>query len=123
MKKCLNCETELIGRIDKKFCDEYCKSAYNYVKDKNKPKTRFQTVDDQLRLNRKILKKYNQGGKVTVRREKLINDGFNPRIFTNYFKTKDDKVYLFCYDYGFLEIEDNSKQKYLLVEWQDYMKT
>lgn len=26
---CLNCEEELFGRIDKKFCDSYCKSQYH----------------------------------------------------------------------------------------------
>ena len=33
-----------------------------------------------------------------------------------------NQVYLFCYDYGFLVINQKGPQKYLLVEWQEYMK-
>ena len=28
-RECLTCGTELRGRTDKKFCDDYCRSAYN----------------------------------------------------------------------------------------------
>jgi hypothetical protein len=28
-KTCLQCGTELRGRIDKKFCDDQCRTAYN----------------------------------------------------------------------------------------------
>ena len=41
-------------------------------------------VDNQLRLNRKILKQYNKGGKVTVRAEVLWDLGFDPNFFTHY---------------------------------------
>ena len=32
MNVCLNCKKELEGRSDKKYCDGYCKSNYNYEK-------------------------------------------------------------------------------------------
>lgn len=27
--KCLSCEEPITGRIDKKFCSDYCRSTYN----------------------------------------------------------------------------------------------
>jgi hypothetical protein len=36
MKKCLNCDNEVIGRSDKKFCTEKCKNKYNWIKDYSK---------------------------------------------------------------------------------------
>ncbi|MDH5399051.1 MAG: hypothetical protein OEX02_12950 [Cyclobacteriaceae bacterium] len=78
-------------------------------------------VDKQLKTNRKILKKYNQSGFTTLRKEKLHEEGFNPRFFTHYWKNSKGQVYLFCYDYGFLDLHDQ-KDKYLIVEWQEYMR-
>ena len=28
-KKCLECESPLVGRVDKKFCSDYCRNSYN----------------------------------------------------------------------------------------------
>lgn len=79
-------------------------------------------VDKQLKRNRRILRDYNKAGKATVRKVKLIAEGFDPNYFTHYWKTKKGQVYLFCYEYGFLSLQENGKDKYLLVTWQDYMK-
>ena len=121
MSSCLSCNEPLEGRVDKKFCNAYCKSAYHYEKDKNKPPSRFQKIDKQLKLNRRLLSRFNQAGKATVRKQTLLNEGFNPNYFTNYWKNKKGDLYLFCYEYGFLERSENGKRKYVLVQWQDYM--
>lgn len=121
MRTCLYCGKELFGRSDKKYCNDYCKSAFHYEKDKNKEPTRFQIVDKQLKLNRRILSKYNKAGKATVRKQVLIDEGFKPRMFTNFWKNKKGDVYLFCYEFGFLERKENGKSKYVLVKWQSYM--
>jgi hypothetical protein len=31
-------------------------------------------------------------------------------------------LYLFCYGYGFMKQQENGKSKYVLVQWQPYMK-
>ena len=121
MKACLNCKEEFKGRSNKVFCSLYCKSAYNYEKDKNKPPTRFKIVDKQLKLNRKLLAKYNQAGKAIIRKEILIKEGFDPKIITSWWKNQKGDTYLFCYEYGFLSRTENGKEKYVLVQWQDYM--
>lgn len=121
MKQCRNCKEEFEGRLNKVFCSLYCKSAYNYEKDKNKPLTRFKIVDKQLKFNRKLLARYNKAGKATVRKEVLIKEGFDPKIITSWWKNKKGDTYLFCYEYGFLEKKEQGKSKYVLVQWQDYM--
>ena len=118
---CLYCGKELTGRTDKKYCDLHCKSAYQYKKAKEQPERFYNKVDNQLRLNRRLLKEYNKAGKAIVRSEVLLNLGFDPNFFTHYWKNKKGMVYLFVYEYGFLKKVENGKEKYVLIIWQDYM--
>ena len=120
-RNCIQCNASFEGRIDKKFCCDYCKSSFHYEKNKNKEKSRFKVVDDHLKTNRRVLSAYNKAGKATVRKEDLEKEGFNPSYFTNYWKNKKGDVYLFCYEFGFLKRIENGKAKYILVKWQDYM--
>ncbi|WP_298506937.1 hypothetical protein [uncultured Maribacter sp.] len=121
-RNCLYCSKELQGRADKKYCDLHCKSAHQYKKEKEQPVRFYNKVDNQLKKNRKILKEYNKGGKVTVRVEVLNNLGFNPNFFTHYWKNQKQDVYLFVYEYGFLKRPENGKEKYVLILWQNYME-
>ena len=119
--KCKNCGTILQGRSDKIYCDNYCKSAYQYKNEKENQSNFYLKVDKQLKSNRKILKAYNKAGKSTVRAEELLKEGFNPNYFTHYWKNQKGDVYLFCYEYGFLKRVESEKEKYVLVTWQKYM--
>jgi len=118
---CLACEKELQGRSDKKFCDVYCKSSYQYQQSKLKPSRFYNRVDNQLKLNRKLLKHYNKAGKATIRTEVLIKQGFDPNFFTHFWKNQKGDVYLFVYEYGFLTRKENNVEKFVLVIWQEYM--
>lgn len=121
-RACLTCNKELTGRSDKKFCDLHCKSSYHYRKALNEAPRFYNRVDNQLKLNRKILKEYNKGGKVTVSSQVLIDQGFNPNFFTHYWKNQKGDVYLFVYEYGFLKRMESGKDKFILILWQDYME-
>ena len=121
MRTCPVCGGVVKGRVDKIFCSVQCKSVDQYEK-KLESEQFFLQVDKQLKTNRKILKKYNLSGHSTIRREILHNEGFNPHFFTHYWKNSNGDVYLFCYDFGFMSGVHNSKEKYLLVTWQDYME-
>ncbi|WP_375579385.1 hypothetical protein ABWH96_20700 [Marivirga tractuosa] len=122
MKKCMNCEKELEGRVGKKFCSSYCKSNYHYARRKDKEDSFFKTVDKKLKLNRRILKNYNRAGKATVRAEVLTKHGFDPNYFTHYWKNKNGVVYLFCYEFGFLSFRDaKGVKKFTLIKWQGHM--
>lgn len=120
-KECIHCSKELRGRTDKKFCDPQCKSAYQYQIEKQNPERFYNKVDNQLKLNFKLLKEYNKGGKVTIRSNVLLEIGFNPNFFTHYWKNQNGQVYFFIYEYGFLIRKENGKEKYVLILWQDYM--
>ena len=119
-RTCPVCEKVFKGRTDKKFCSDKCKSIDHYEK-RRKEEAFFFQVDRQLKINRKILKKYNLSGYATIRKSVLIEKGFNPKFFTHYWKNKKGEVYLFVYEFGFLSLTKNGKRKYLLVKWQDYM--
>lgn len=121
VKKCPVCRSEVKGRKDKIYCSDTCKSSYQYER-RAKTESFYLQVDRQLKINRKILKRYNQTGYTTLRKEALVEQGFNPKYFTHYWKNQNGEVYLFCFDFGFLEIERQGKRKYLLVEWQSYME-
>lgn len=121
MGLCLDCKTELIGRQGKKFCNQYCKSAYHYKNNKETENTFYEDILKQLRLNRKLLKNFNKAGKAIIRKEELLKEGFDPSKFTHYWKNKKGDVYLFCFEFGFLEKKEGHKQKYVLIKWQDYM--
>lgn len=121
-KECMHCKKLLVGRTDKKFCDPQCKSGYQYQRAKEQPERFFDKVENQLKLNRKILKEYNKGGKVTVRVKHLNENGFNPNFFTHYWKNNKGDIYLFVYEYGFLRKVEHNVDKYILIKWQDYMR-
>lgn len=120
-EKCLNCGKKLIGRIDKKYCDPRCKSAQQYKVESERPERFYNKVDNQLRLNRRILKEYNKAGKAVVRKSVLMEEGFDSKFFTHYWKNQKGDVYLFVYEYGFLSKKENGNDKFVLIKWQDYM--
>jgi hypothetical protein len=121
-RTCLACDKELKGRSDKRFCDLHCKSSYHYRRSLEEAPRFYNKVDNQLKLNRKILKQYNKAGKATVRASLIKEDGFNPNYFTHYWKNNKEDVYLFVYEYGFLKKNEHGVEKYILIKWQDYME-
>mgnify|MGYP006102039565 CR=1 FL=1 len=120
-KHCLYCDEVMEGRKDKIFCNPNCKSAYHYTKSQEKEASLYNQIDNQLKLNRRLLKLFNKAGKATIRKEELVSEGFNPKFFTHYWKNKKGDLYLFCYEFGFLERKENGKSKFVLVHWQHYM--
>lgn len=119
-RKCPICNSLVIGRSDKVFCCVKCKSLDQYEK-RQDTDAFYLVVEKQLRTNRKILKRFNKSGFTTIRKSRLLKDGFNPKFFTHYWKNAKGEVYLFVYEFGFLAKKFNGKEKYILVTWQDYM--
>jgi hypothetical protein len=119
MRSSRSCSEPIEGRIDKIYCNKYCKSNFHYQKNKGKDPTIYTKMDNQIKLNRRLLSHFNQSGKSTIRKEKLLEAGFNPKFHTHHWKNNQGKVYFFCYDMGFSEQMENGKSKYLLVEYQE----
>lgn len=111
-KECLECGEKIIGRIDKKFCDDNCRNTYN--NNINKDNTNLiRNTNNKLRKNWRILQKLNPDEKCSVPKKKLDDYGFDFKLMTGVHTTKDGKTYYFCYDQGYLELEN---EFFLLVK-------
>jgi predicted nucleic acid-binding Zn ribbon protein len=110
-KVCLECGGKISGRADKKFCSDQCRVSYNNKL--NRDETAYMNnVTNILRKNRRVLLELNTTGKTKVSRDKLNDKGFDFNYFTSQYKTKDGTIYNFCYEQGYLPLENNW---YLLV--------
>ena len=99
-KNCLECKEPLKGRIDKKFCSDYCRNAYNNSINKDS-KNLIRNINNRLRKNHKILCELNTSGKTKVARTKLYDIGFDFQLFTSVYKTKTGNTYFYLYDQGY----------------------
>lgn len=103
---CLECGTRLMGRIDQKFCNDQCRNTYNNRLNSDDSKF-VKNINNKLRKNRRILRELNPEGKTKEKKQSLISRGFHFKYFTHVYKTKEGKVYYFCYEYGYLPLEDD----------------
>jgi hypothetical protein len=108
---CVECGTPFRGRIDKKFCSDPCRIAFNNRLNSDDI-SYVRNINNILRKNRRILISMNPTGKNKVSQEKLIAKGFDFNHFTSTYKTRDGALYYYCYEQGYLPIEKNH---YLLV--------
>ena len=100
-RTCIECDYKLVGRIDKKFCSDQCRSSYFNRQNASSTKV-MRNINAILRKNRTILNSLNPSGKNSVPKKRLIENGFNFDYFTNIYTTKKDTTYYFCYDQGYL---------------------
>lgn len=118
IRTCLQCDAELLGRRDKKYCSDYCRSqAHNEL---NRDYSNYmRKVNNILRKNRRILAKHNPTGKAKVSGSVLMEEGYNFAYHTNIYETKKGGKYYFCYDQGFIKLDDGI---YALVVRESYVK-
>jgi len=111
-KKCLECSEPIQGRIDKKFCSDYCRNTYNNKVNKES-KNLIRNINNRLKKNYKVLSELNTTGKTKVTRRKLIDYNFDFHYFTSIYTTKKGNTYFYIYDQGYLELENDY---YLLIQ-------
>ena len=108
VKTCMACGDKLKGRIDKKFCDDYCRNNYNnQLKTRGRQNKIIKSINDMLLKNRKILESIITEDTAKANREKLLGLGFQFKYITHHYTTKAGKVYSYCYDYGYLPLEND----------------
>ena len=118
-RSCLECGEPFRGRIDKKFCSDTCRIAFNNRL--NSDDTSYvRNINNILRKNRRILMSMNPTGKNKVRYEKLRSRGFDFNHFTSTYKTREGAQYYYCYEHGYLPIE---KDWLLLVVKKEFQET
>jgi len=105
-KQCPECGEKIIGRIDKVFCSDQCRNNFNNRQ--NRAETNYiRTVNGKLQKNRRVLSKLAPEGKATVHKDMLLKEGFDFSFFTNIYKTKAGTTYYYCYEMGYMPIENN----------------
>lgn len=105
-KKCQECGEKIKGRIDKKFCSDLCRNAHNNRL--NSDTTNFvRNVNNLLRKNRRILADILVDETAKISKTKLQEKGFVFNYFTHTYVTKKGTTYYFCYEYGYLPIEND----------------
>lgn len=117
-RECKECGHVLRGRKDQKFCSDQCRNSFNNRQNED-ANNYVRRINNILRKNRRILATLNPKGKVTVDGIRLAEEGFNFHYFTNIYTTQKGSQYYFCYDQGYLRIEND---QYMLVHKQDYVK-
>jgi hypothetical protein len=103
---CLACQKQLRGRLDKKFCDDYCRNTFN--NHRNSDQNNFvRNVNNILRKNRRLLEMQipEEDEVKKLPKEKLAQQGFNFKYHTHQYLNQKGQTYFFSYEYGFLELE------------------
>ncbi|MEO8823989.1 MAG: hypothetical protein ABI366_10500 [Ginsengibacter sp.] len=111
---CLNCNKPLKGRTDKKFCDDYCRNSYNNELKASKNNL-VRNINNALGKNRRILESFfNEEEEIAkTNKNKLLEKGFQFKYITHTYTNKKGNVYFFCYDLGYMPLDNDW---YLLVK-------
>lgn len=115
-RKCLLCEKSFRGRSDKKFCNDYCRNAYNNSR-KTINQNEVRRINNVLSKNRKILDSLSSdtaSSCVRVKGDVLTEMGFVFKYQTQVKNHKSGLNIWFCYDYYYLE---------LYKDWYVFAKT
>lgn len=115
---CLYCGDPIVGRSDKKFCDDQCRNTYNNKVNRIHELTIIET-NKILRKNRSILSRLSPAGKTTIPRTYLELGGFDFDHFTKLFRSKNGNTYYIVYDHGYMPI---SVDKILIVSNEEDMQ-
>jgi len=107
-KMCLACSKPLRGRADKKFCDDFCRNSYNNQL-KAQTNNYVRNIGNILRKNRRVLKDLLPDSETMVKtnKENLIRMGFHFKYSTHSYTNKKGNTYLFCFEYGYLNLDND----------------
>jgi hypothetical protein len=107
MRQCLECARPYIGRSDKKFCGDHCRSIHHNRQSQSKLSV-IKNVNNILTRNRNALAElftdHDHSKIVRVHREMLISAGFDFSYITDTIVNRQGSEYRYCYDYGYLDV-------------------
>ena len=97
---CLECGAAIIGRSDKKFCNDMCRNSWHnriYREQKNLTAG----VNSLLASNRRILKNLYDTGMRKVSRRVLEEEKFDFGHFTSFSRNYLGRITYRCYEYEY----------------------
>ncbi len=105
---CMSCSRTIKGRKDKKFCDDGCRNNYNYT-NKQSENDYVKSITTSLKRNRQILARILSNGKgcIKAKRDILLQMGFTFKYRTHDYTSPKGGIYYYCYDYGYLLIDED----------------
>ncbi len=107
METCLECGEKIIGRSDKKFCNDACRNSYNNKQNKDSSNL-MRNINNKLRKNFRILSEQNFiDNKAKTSKNKLSLAGFDFRFITHIKTYKNGAQYFFVYDFGYKLLDDD----------------
>lgn len=104
---CLFCSKAIRGRTDKKFCDDYCRNNYNNRQNSDQ-NNYVRNINNALRKNRRILAEaLGEEEMRKVKKTTLLERGYKLPYHTHIYQNQKLQQYYFCYEYGYLILEDD----------------
>lgn len=113
VKTCLECSAKIKGRVDKRFCDDNCRSAFHNKQNRNHQLI-TREINAVLRKNRQILKEIfesNQSDTV-VTKQHLEKRGFLFDFLTHADQISQKEKAKYCYEFGYLEFKEGQFRIY-----------
>lgn len=110
-RKCLACNEPIVGRVDKRYCSDACRTLYHNQRYSGSANI-VKKIDGILKQNRRVLRDILDGNlRRKIEKTALIDKGLDFDFFTNQFIHPDGQIYFFIYEYGYLSKDD---QEYLV---------
>lgn len=108
---CVQCEQELRGRIDKRFCSDSCRTQYHNEANRTRNQ-RYNRVHRGLKKNYTILKTFAKTGKSKLQLRELILLGFETTKVTGVKFAKSGKITFELYDLNY-RISDKNQLEFV----------
>lgn len=99
-KECLFCGASLLGRRDKKYCDDNCRNNHYYHVNKES-NAQIREINNVLIHNRSVLSLLCRGAKKVINKQNLIDKNFDFNYITSFYKTKKGECYKKVYDFAY----------------------
>lgn len=104
---CLECGEKIIGRADKKFCNDSCRNAFNNKQNKDSSNL-MRNINNRLRKNYRVLSEQNfVEGKAKTTKQRLLSEDFSFEYFTSLKVYKNGAEYRFVYDIGYKILDED----------------
>ena len=100
MTHCVACGTPLVGRNDKRFCDDACRSSYHNMIGREQNGFILH-INKILKRNRKILIDLYNLNLSIVPLQKLQENGFLFGFCTSIEERRKREYIRYCYEYGY----------------------